>query len=353
MTLRALHIARLTLGVTAAVAVSYGYGWALSFVAPIFAFMFLAMPAWIGGKMARQLMFRLGYSLLIGVVISEYLLDFPLLCVPVYGVLLFYIYYNDTPSAPPMATLFMTLGVTMVPIMSFSGIGLAHMIAFLLLFNMGCGLFFAWLFHTLLPDSLCKEGSADGQPKKPPPSPQPTEMERARLALVSTIVALSAVILFFALNLAQHALAMIYICFMAGTPNTNASIKVMKANATACCIGGVAIILAFNLLVAVPTYLFLIVLTLCFALFFSIQIYKGGVNSAAFASGFSTFLVLLGSSTGVDKSAGANFYLRISQVLFAGLFTLVALMVVEHFLRPRKWSIKKAVSRMRSMVQRA
>ena len=252
-----------------------------------------------------------------------------------------------------MATLFMTLAVTMVPIMSFSGIGLAHMIAFLLLFNMGCGLFFAWLFHTLLPASLCAGDNTGGQVEKPPPPPLPTEMERARLALVSTIVALSAVILFFALNLAQHALAMIYICIMAGTPNTNASVMVLKANATACCIGGVAIILVFNLLVAVPTYPFLIVLTLCFALFFSIQIYSGGVNSAAFASGFSTFLVLLGSSTGVDKTASANFYLRISQVLFAGLFTLVALMVVEHFLRPRRWSIKKAVSRMRSKEQGA
>lgn len=353
MTLQALRIARLTLGVTAAVAVSYGYAWALSFVAPIFTFMFLAMPAWIGGKMARQLMYRLAYCLLIGVAISEYLLDFPLLCVPAYGVLLFYIYYNDTPSAPPMATLFMTLGVTIVPIMSFSGAGVAHMIASLLLFNMGCGLLFAWLFHTLLPDSLCGETAGGGQAKKPPPAVLPTDNERARLALVSTIVALSAVTLFFALNLAQHALAMIYICFMAGNPSTNASVMVMKANATACCIGGVAIIIAFNLLVAVPTYPFLCALTLCFALFFSIKIYGGGANSAAFASGFSTFLVLLGSSTGVDKSAAANFYLRISQVLFAGLFTLVALVVVEHFLRPRNWSIKKAVSRVWSRVQGA
>ncbi|MFW2364944.1 MAG: hypothetical protein ACN4GW_00895, partial [Desulforhopalus sp.] len=158
---------------------------------------------------------------------------------------------------------------------------------------------------------------------------------------------------FFALNLAQHSLAMIYICFMAGTPNTNASVMVLKANATATCIGGAAIIIAFNLLVAVPTFPFLVALTLCFTLFFSIKIYSGGANSAAFASGFSTFLVLLGSSTGVEKSAGANFYLRISQVLFAGLFTLVALMVVEHFLRPRRWSIRKAASRVWSMLQRA
>ncbi len=349
MTLQALRIARITVGVTAAVAVSYGCAWPLFFITPIFAFIFLAMPVWIGWRMALQLLFRLGYSLLIGVGISEFFLNYPLLCVPLYGLLFFFIYYNDTPSAPPMATLFMTLGVTMVPIMSFSGVGVAHLIGFSLLFNMGSGLVFSWLFHTFLPDTLSVENGQAMAPKKALPPPTPPREERARLALVSTIVALSAVIIFFAFNLAQHSLAMIYICFMAGTPNKNASVIALKANALATCIGGVAIIIAFNLLVAVPTYPFLIGLVLCFSQFFSKKIFAGGAYAAAFSSGFTTFLVLLGSSTGVDKTASVNFYLRIAQVLFAGLFTLVALMVVEHLLRPRKSSIRIILSKLRSL----
>lgn len=334
MNLQNLSILRLSSGVTIAVAVSYGGSWPLSFIMPIFTFMFLAMPGWIGVKMARQLLFRLGYSLLIGIGISVFLLNYPLLCVPVYGLLFFFIYYNDTPTAPPMAVMFMTLGITLIPIMSFSGAGVAHLIALYLLVNMAGGLFFAWAFHNLLPNTLAASVSQQQQPSRPPLLPD--KDERVRLAVVSTIVALCAVILFFSLNLSQHALAMIYICFMAGTPNTNASVVVMKANATATCIGGVAIIIAFNLLVAVPTYLFLVALTLLFSLYFCRQIYGGGSHAAAFTSGYTTFLILLGSSTGVDKTASANFYLRIAQVLFAGLFTLVALMMLEHFLRPRK-----------------
>lgn len=42
----------------------------------------------------------------------------------------------------------------------------------------------------------------------------------------------------FTFNLAQYALAMIYICMMAGTLNTNAIVKVMRANSIASCIGG-------------------------------------------------------------------------------------------------------------------
>lgn len=349
MTSRLLRILRLSTGVTVAVAVSYGYGWMLSFITPIFTFMFLAMPVWIGRKMAVQLLFRLGFSLVIGIIIAEFFLRYPILCVPLYGVLFFTIYYHDTPSAPPMAVLFMTLAITMIPIMSFSGIALAHVVAFYLMINMGLGLFFAWLFHTLLPDRFADQTDTVETvvaPEKPSPPPAIEEPERVRLAMVSTLVALSAVILFFAFNLAQHALAMIYICFMAGTPNTNASLMVMKANATATCIGGIAIIIAFNLLVAVPIYPFLIALVFLFSLLFTCKIYSGSPHTAAFSSGFTTFLVLLGSSTGVDKLATINFYLRIAQVLFAGIFTLAALVVIERLSRPRAWSLQKLYKKL-------
>jgi len=336
MQLRTLQIIRLSLGLTVSVAVAYGAAWILFFLTPIFTFLFLAMPGWIGRKMAIQLILRLASCLVIGVIIAEFFLQYPLLCIPLYTLLFFLIYYNDTPTAPPMSTLFMTLAVTMIPIMSFSGVAVSHVIAHYLLINMSAGLIFAGFFHKLLPNSLAKPATVK-KASSPPPAPiQPDEMERTRLALTSTIVATSAVIIFFALNLSQYALAMIYICFMAGTPNTNASVIVMKANATATCIGGIAVIIAYNLLVAVPTYPFLIVLCFLFFLFFSDKIFGGSNHTAAFSSGLTTFLVLLGSSTGVDQSAGANFYLRIAQVLFAGIFTLASLTVVEHLLRSPK-----------------
>lgn len=313
----------------------------LSFLTPIIAFVFLAMPAWIGWRMAGQLLIRLAFSLLLGIIIAEFFINYPLLCLPLYGLLFFLIYYNDTPSAPPMAVFFITLAITVIPIMSFSGIAVAHVVAFYLLVNMGLGLFFSWLFHTVLPDSRAAQTENQVAPDKPA---QPEAVERPvriRLALVSTIVALSAVIIFFSLDLSQYVLALIYICFMASAPSTNASVAVMKANATATCIGGIAIIIAFNLLVAVPTYPFLIALVLFFSLFFAGKIYGGGTNAAAFSSGFTTFLVLLGSSTGVDNTASVNFYLRIAQVLFAGIFTVGALVVIEHFSRPQKWILRR------------
>ena len=330
-----LRTLRLALGSTAAVAVAYGIGWPLSYLVPILTVLFLAMPGWIGWSGSLKVLLLLAVALLIGILLSEIVLHFQLLCVPLYVMLFFMIYYSSPPGAPPLVPLFMTMGITLIPIISFSGTMVSNLVALLLFFGMATALFFTWLFFTLLPDSLAHESLTAEKKTSPAEAPQISEKERARLALVSTIVATTAVILFFALNLSQYALAMLFICIMAGTPNKNASVKFIKGSALATVIGGIAVIIAYNLLVVAPNYGFLIALVMLFSLFFSSMIYSDSPLAPAFQSGFTTFLVLLGSSTGSTDSASTDFYLRIAQILFAGLFTVLSLTVVEHILRPR------------------
>jgi len=335
LSLQTLCTLRLALGITAAVAVSYGIGWPLAYLVPILTVLFLALPVWITWPAAVKIMMLLALGLLIGVLISEFVLHFPLLCVPLYVLLFFMIYYTPGPDTSPLVPLFMTMGITMIPIISFSGTMVAHLVATALLFDMAVALFFAWLFHSLLPDSLAAKTVAAARSSAPVRVVEATEKEKIRLALVSTIVASTAVIIFFALNLSQYALAMLFICIMAGTPDQNASIKFIKGSALATVIGGVAVIAAYNLLVVSPTYLFMVFLVLLFSLLFSERIYSDSPLAPAFQSGFTTFLVLLGSSTGGADAASSDFYVRICQILFAGLFTVLGLVVVEHLLRPR------------------
>lgn len=327
---------RIAIGTTLAVAISYGVAWPLSFLMPLFSVMFLAMPGpWFGWKVAWSIIKRLLTGLFCGLIISEFFIRMPLVCVPLYALLFFYIFFNDA-KAPPMTTLFMTMGITMVPIIGMQSAMASHLIVGYLFLNMASGFVMKWLFHLVLPDSLVKVDPNAPKPQRPQKPPIPSDEERARLALVSTVVSTSAVVIFYSLNLVQYSLAMIYICMMAGAPNTNASIMVMKANSKACVIGGIAIIIVYNLLVTVPTYGFLIALCFFVALYFAQKITSGLPSAKAWTSGFTTFLVLLGSSTGVDTSASENFYLRIAQVLFAGIFCIGAIVVTEAWLQRRE-----------------
>lgn len=284
--------------------------------------------------MALQLIQRLSISLLLGLLIAEFLLGFPVICILVYALLFFFIYYNDTPLAPPFAAMFMTIGITVVPIMGLAGVGLPQFIALALLENFVLGLFFAWVFHTIMPNSLAKQLPQAQAAQKPASPTLPPREERVRQALTSTIVALTAVIIFFSFNLVAYVFAMIQICFMVGAPSANASAQALKDTALACCIGGLAIIVVFNLLVAVPTYPFLLLVTLLCTLFFSKQMFAGTAMSKTYISGLTTFLVLLGTSTMVEKVASVNFYMRIVQILFAGLFAIAGLLLVGYLLNP-------------------
>ena len=157
MTLANVRALRITLGTTLAIAVAYGVAWPLSFMMPLFAVMFLAMPGpWFGWKMALQIIRRLLTGLLCGLIISEFFLGMPFVCVPLYALLFFYIFYNDA-TAPPMATIFMTLGITMVPILGLQGTMASHFIVGCLFVNMSLGFVFTWQciygFPTVLPRS--------------------------------------------------------------------------------------------------------------------------------------------------------------------------------------------------------
>jgi hypothetical protein len=336
MTLQTVQILRLAFGVWLSIAVSYGVSWQLSFITPIFAAIFLSMPGWIGWRMAIQIVIRMIFSLLLGLLISEVFLLLPMVCIPLYGLLFFYIYYNDTPTAPPFSTLFMTLGITIVPLMGLSGAIMSHSIALALLVNLCFGLFFAWLFHALLPDNLAKVSPQEVSQGKKDPAPKLTRKERIAQAMMSTVVALFTVVVFFSFNLSSYAYAMIQVCFMVGSASANATFTTMKINAIACFIGGVAIVIVYNLLTAVPSYQFLLAISLLTLLVFSRGIYSGRPKAKIFIPGLITFLVLLGTSTIVGKDADSNFYTRIALVLFAGLFSVTGLVLIDHLFNSRR-----------------
>jgi len=329
-----LGILRLTLGLGAAVAFSYGVGWSLNFIAPIFASVFLVIPRWIGWKPATYFVVLLGIALFCGLLISELFLCMPLVCVPVFALLFFFIYFNDTPAAPPMMATFMTIGITIVPIMGLNGKLLPHIIAEYMFLDLLVGLFLAWLFHGLIPGKPISPQAMENKT----PSIVPPRRERARLALVSTIVALGAITIFFSFNLTSYAYAMMQICLMAGTPSASASLQSMKFKGFTCLLGGIAVIIVFNLLKVYPSWVFLFTVTMATAMFFGRRIFSGTPMAKAWVSGLITFLVLLGTSTVPDATAANTFWLRIVQVICAGLFTVAGIIVVERLLGSGKKS---------------
>ena len=339
MTPAKAHALRIVFGSAVSVAISHAFGWPLFYLAPLFAAMFLGIPGpWIGWKKAMNILGRHAAALLIGLVISEVFLRMPLACILVYGLVFFCIYYA-APTAPPFATIFMSMSVTLVPIMGLQGAVLAHHVAFFSFVNVALGAVLAGAFHVFIPNPPAEQ-DPDAPPAPPPePPPIPPREQRLRNALVSTLVSTTAVIIFFSFNLISYALSMVYICIMAGTPSSNANVKMIKANAMACLIGGVTVLFAYNLLLAVPEFEFLILVTLVFSFFFARKITSGKPTSGMWLSGYYTFLILLGKSTEVNTGADSQFYMRTVEILCAGISSLLGIVFFEYILN--RWSRRK------------
>ena len=319
---------RLALGLGAAVLAGYGFGWPLGFLTPIYAAFFLVLPVWIGWNNCFGLLVLMAASLLVGLVISEYFLILPLACLLVYGLLFFAIYYLVTPAAPPMAAMFMTIGITILPLMGLSQTIVAHFLAAAMLGNLAAGLGVAWFFHRLLPGSPLASGTA------PPGGPAggADQGQRIRIALASTLVALTALALFFSRNLAGQSYAMLQICFLAGNTSPTAPLTTMKKNLLGCLLGGLAILVVHPLLLAWPNLAFLIALVVATSLLFAQTIYGGTSMGEYGFLGLVTFLVLLGTSTLPGGAALDKLSIRVAQIVFAGLYAVAGLYLAGRLL---------------------
>ena len=101
--------------------------------------------------------------------------------------------------------------------------------------------------------------------------------------------------------------------------------------------GGIAAIVAFNLFVVVPSFTFLILISLVVGLYFGQKVFSGNPAAPLYGTGFSTFLLVLGSvTTSADGDASSKVWSRIFQIGLAVTYVVVAFGLLNHFIQSKK-----------------
>jgi hypothetical protein len=96
-------------------------------------------------------------------------------------------------------------------------------------------------------------------------------------------------------------------------------------------IGGAAAIAMYELLVLVPEFVFLLLLTFLAGLVFGSRVFSGKPTGALYGMAFSTLLLVIGSTTSSTGDAGAKVYSRIAQIMVAVVYVVVAFGSIERF----------------------
>lgn len=320
---------RLAFGVTLAVALAYAIEWPIAFLTTVLVAKFLSAPTpRLSFQAGLAIVISIGAAAVTGMLVVFTVLPFMAVALPFMAVLLFWIFLLNARGVSPFLVLMLLIGATIIPLLGLNSAKLAQSFSIGFVVSGVIAVLLVWVAFVCVPDRGDRVSEI-----VPPVLPEKSLYAQLRLALLSTSIVMPIIVLFYTLNITGAALVMVFIAIMALQPLVQATLTggaMMILGNTA---GGIVAIALYNLIAAVPSYSFLIMLVSLFSLVLARQIFSGRKFAPVYAGALTTMLVLLGSSTGTfGEEAYVNFYLRIAQIMLATVYMAGASVLVYHLL---------------------
>lgn len=328
------RVVRLALGVTFGLGVAQMVNWQLSFLLPIFMSMLLTGPR-IDLKMGIGFVAMILIGTMLGMVLTLTVVQLPFVCLLVISLLMFHIFYAANKGLSPLLVVMLLMGVTAIPLVGLQSSALAWMIVKGLSIGGTIAVVFTMILFRLIPEVEVTDRAATAV----------TRVESSfRSALVSTLVMLPLVILFYTFSLTGGILIFVFAAILAQTPDLTAGIRGSAGLLIANALGGVFAIVVYSLLVAMPEFVFMLLLIFIVSLMFAQKIFSTSPYAALYSTAYTAVLLLVGNSIGdTSDSAGENFLIRILQIMTAALYIVSAFYILSRLFGHEK-DLKRAIS---------
>ncbi len=268
---------------------------------------------------------------LITFMFSAYFKDYPLVFMPLLCLGILWLYYTN--KLPKMVKLFAVISLLVIPLISLEPQGISGFIAVNLVMNAFMAIGLTYLIFLVFPWS-----KADQEFVKSKSAISLNENARFNYSKNILFLLLPALLLFFIFKLSGGLLVLIFIAILSMNPalaNAKAGTVLIVANI----LGGVFAIFAYKLLVIVPLLTFLLLLTLSVGWLFGSKLFSNNKMAAIFGTGFSTFLLILGSVTSSGADAGSEVWSRLVQISIAVIYVVVGFGIINYFEKKKLKSI--------------
>ena len=321
-------ILRYALGSAIIIMVATGADYTLSYLTPVLALNFLA-PGSRAPALKSSFAFLLTIALasLAGILFSRFFLDFPLVFLPLMILAIFYIYYT---THLQKMKVWLIISLLLIPMMAMQSAGLASAVAINLLLNAFLAILLVWIIYFIFPfkQSVVEETKAKVMEAQP-------EFQRYLSSLKKILVVMPVIVLFYVFNWSDALLVLIFIAILSMNPatsNKKAGIAIIAANLG----GGLAAIIAYNLITIVPDILFFGMLVLLTGLLFGKGVFSRKPAATLYGMAFSTFLLILGDVISFTGDAGEKVWTRIFQLSIVVIYIVIAFRLVDHFSSSKK-----------------
>jgi len=320
-----IPVLRYVFGTCFILAVNSLMNYELSFLTSVLALGYMAPGA-------KPLTFKEGLKFIIAltlitslaVIFSEYFVEYPLVFMPLLALGILWLYYSD--ALPLMVKLFSIISILVIPLLSLEASAIGSFVAASLVFNALMAVTLSQLVFLVFP--LCEADMAFEKEQKG--VIKQTDKERLTYAINIVFILLPLLLLFFIFKLSGGLLILIFTAILSMSPAL-ANIKVGTVMIVANILGGLFAILAYKLLVIVPLFPFMILLTLAAGLFFGTRLFSTNKFAAVFGTGFSTFLLILGSVTASEAEAGDKVWTRVIQIAIAVIYVVIAFRLLDYY----------------------
>ncbi|SMF29020.1 Predicted membrane protein [Alteromonadaceae bacterium Bs31] len=316
---------RLSLGVTLAMAIAQAFAWPLAFITPVLTTSFMnGNKPCPGLKQGISLLIVIVLACIAGLTISWFLIDYPVICMLVIGVALMNIFYLNSGGFSPFLVVLLLICCTLLPLLAQQSFGLSLLVAFGLLFAALLALLINWLLHGLLPDNDITEQQIENADALEVQEGKPVA-QRVKMTLTSLIAVMPVVLIVFTMELTNSALIMIFAVMLAQNPDLQTGYKGCLALIVGNTLGGIVAGVIFSMLIFVPSYGFMLMLTFIVASLCAQTAFSDHKLSPLAGMVLSTVVLLVGSALlSADATALEKFVTRILQILTLTLYIVGA-----------------------------
>ncbi|GJM29936.1 MAG: hypothetical protein DHS20C17_25710 [Cyclobacteriaceae bacterium] len=325
-------VIRYAAGASLLVAVSMGFDWVLAFLLPVLSMSFLAP----GGKppgLKGGLFFvgSITIACFLGMTLAYSFLPMPPIHILVTFLLLFHIFYTRHAIFNPLVKVWLLVAILLIPNIALQSMVLAKVMAISLVWNAACAILLIWIIYLVFPLTPESQQSPT-KGKSQDDTPGSGRNARFNTALTSTLVIMPVYLTFYFATIPNALLILVFIAILSMQPAFAKDWKVGKALIIGNIIGGLAAIIAYEILTVVPEFNYLILLVLLAGLVFGLFVFDESPMAAVFGMAFSTFLLIIGSVTGSDgDGAGGKVWSRVIQIMIAVVYAVSAFGLIAKF----------------------
>ena len=348
--LAARRILRLALGGALCLWFSQVVNWPLSFIAPAFTILILALPLpTLGLKKGIGFIVALLAPMLIGMALLPILMYARWAGILLLALALFYTFYYTARGGSPILGTFMTIGLTLVTTIGSVNSELLAVLVQTMAVCAVVGLAFVWLARLLVPDPPPDPSLPAFKPPVPP-VPAPEEVRRRALRSLCVVFPLTLAFLFMS-GSAAYTVVMIKVASLGQQATSTKSRALGQSLLESTFWGGVAAIIAWYTLQIWPTLTLYVLLFGLAGLYFGRGIFQGpavGPKFSMWSYAYLTMLIILAPSVLdsplVSRDANAAFWLRFFLIMLVAVWGSIAVAVFDAFFPESKGEAERSTS---------